>query len=371
MRRGGRDDLVGRARPRGARAAPGRRRCSPPSEPGGRSGPPCGEPRNRARPGAPPDPTSVVRRGGPRSGRWQTVRMAAPARQPESDRAWLSSLIDPAWAGPTSLSQLAAERFHGLHVRTYAGSGDHRFRPAVVRLAETRPHDRERGPACASPARPPLSEPNGASSESLAIGEIDQTVFDCPRCSRPLAVGTRRCPGCRTRLMAGVPLPGVGLRRGRPGRRARRRWRRWRRVRSRPRCWPPPRRRRSSPPPRRRSRAAQPGSTARPLPSAVPGSRRLDRAGCPRSAARRSSRRRRSTIGSASPRRPSARPSPRPASTRRSSPRRSGRSPRTRSTASSSRARSRRGPAPRRWATTSASPTTASTTRRSRRSSSR
>jgi hypothetical protein len=53
---------------------------------------------------------------------------------------------------------------------------------------------------------PPLSEQNGPSSESLAIGEIDQTVFDCPRCSRPLAVGTRRCPGCRTRLMAGVPL---------------------------------------------------------------------------------------------------------------------------------------------------------------------
>src|SRR4029079_19837812 len=53
---------------------------------------------------------------------------------------------------------------------------------------------------------PPLAEENGPSSESLAIGEIDQTVFDCPRCSRPLAVGTRRCPGCRTRLMAGVPL---------------------------------------------------------------------------------------------------------------------------------------------------------------------
>ena len=53
---------------------------------------------------------------------------------------------------------------------------------------------------------PPLPEQNGGSSDSLAIGEIDQTVFDCPRCTRPLAVGTRRCPGCRTRLMAGVPL---------------------------------------------------------------------------------------------------------------------------------------------------------------------
>jgi hypothetical protein len=53
---------------------------------------------------------------------------------------------------------------------------------------------------------PPLPEQNGGSSDSLAIGEIDQTVFDCPRCTRPLAVGTHRCPGCRTRLMAGVPL---------------------------------------------------------------------------------------------------------------------------------------------------------------------
>jgi hypothetical protein len=41
---------------------------------------------------------------------------------------------------------------------------------------------------------------------SYAIGEINQTVFDCPQCSRPLAVGTRRCPGCRTRLVLGVPL---------------------------------------------------------------------------------------------------------------------------------------------------------------------
>jgi len=40
----------------------------------------------------------------------------------------------------------------------------------------------------------------------MAIGEIDQTVFDCPNCSRPLAMGARRCPGCRTRLVIGVPL---------------------------------------------------------------------------------------------------------------------------------------------------------------------
>ncbi len=42
--------------------------------------------------------------------------------------------------------------------------------------------------------------------DSMAIGEINQTVFDCPNCSRPLAIGTRRCPACRTRLALGVPL---------------------------------------------------------------------------------------------------------------------------------------------------------------------
>jgi hypothetical protein len=41
---------------------------------------------------------------------------------------------------------------------------------------------------------------------SVAIGEFEQTVFDCPSCSRPLALGARRCPGCRTRLVNGVSL---------------------------------------------------------------------------------------------------------------------------------------------------------------------
>jgi hypothetical protein len=42
--------------------------------------------------------------------------------------------------------------------------------------------------------------------ESLAIGEINQTVFDCPNCARPLAIGVRRCPGCGTHLVLGIPL---------------------------------------------------------------------------------------------------------------------------------------------------------------------
>ena len=41
-------------------------------------------------------------------------------------------------------------------------------------------------------------------SDSLSIGEIDQTVFACPACARPLALGARHCPGCGTHLILGV-----------------------------------------------------------------------------------------------------------------------------------------------------------------------
>lgn len=43
-----------------------------------------------------------------------------------------------------------------------------------------------------------------AMPDPLAIGEIDQTIFACPACARPLAVGSRRCPGCGTRILMGV-----------------------------------------------------------------------------------------------------------------------------------------------------------------------
>jgi hypothetical protein len=65
---------------------------------------------------------------------------------------------------------------------------------------------RRRGPA-ATPAQEPVSAP----SASFAIGEIDQTIFDCPACSRPLALGARRCPGCGTRLVRGVTLGKASL----------------------------------------------------------------------------------------------------------------------------------------------------------------
>lgn len=41
-------------------------------------------------------------------------------------------------------------------------------------------------------------------AEALAIGEADANIFDCPQCRRPLGVGTRRCPGCGTRLLSKV-----------------------------------------------------------------------------------------------------------------------------------------------------------------------
>ena len=59
-----------------------------------------------------------------------------------------------------------------------------------------------RGSATTTSTAEPLIGP----AESLAIGEIDQTVFDCPNCSRPLAMGAKRCPGCGTRLLRGVTL---------------------------------------------------------------------------------------------------------------------------------------------------------------------
>ncbi|HEX7222521.1 MAG TPA: hypothetical protein VF231_04690, partial [Candidatus Limnocylindrales bacterium] len=48
----------------------------------------------------------------------------------------------------------------------------------------------------------PVDEPT--SSTPVAIGELDQTLFSCPACSRPLALRARRCPGCSTRLIMRV-----------------------------------------------------------------------------------------------------------------------------------------------------------------------
>lgn len=46
--------------------------------------------------------------------------------------------------------------------------------------------------------------------EPLPIGELDQDIFNCPVCVRPLAVGAHRCPECGTHLIAGVPLRRAG-----------------------------------------------------------------------------------------------------------------------------------------------------------------
>jgi hypothetical protein len=45
-----------------------------------------------------------------------------------------------------------------------------------------------------------------AQPEPLPIGDEDSEIFNCPSCGRPLAVGARRCPGCRARLVLGVQL---------------------------------------------------------------------------------------------------------------------------------------------------------------------
>ena len=51
-----------------------------------------------------------------------------------------------------------------------------------------------RGRAATAPAVP----------DSLPIGQEEQEIFNCPVCARPLALGSRRCPGCETRLIRGV-----------------------------------------------------------------------------------------------------------------------------------------------------------------------
>src|SRR6188508_3114404 len=59
-------------------------------------------------------------------------------------------------------------------------------------------------------SEPPIGAPIGA-SERISIGEIEPTVFSCPNCQRPLAIGARHCPGCRTHLVNGVQLGKASL----------------------------------------------------------------------------------------------------------------------------------------------------------------
>ena len=52
--------------------------------------------------------------------------------------------------------------------------------------------------------------PGGDQQSGMAIGEIGQTIFSCPACGRPLAIGVRKCSGCSTRLLMGVQLGRAG-----------------------------------------------------------------------------------------------------------------------------------------------------------------
>lgn len=54
--------------------------------------------------------------------------------------------------------------------------------------------------------RRPRSRAAAPEASSLAIGEINQTIFACPACARPLALGSHKCPGCGTHLVMGVQL---------------------------------------------------------------------------------------------------------------------------------------------------------------------
>lgn len=45
----------------------------------------------------------------------------------------------------------------------------------------------------------------------LAIGENDIEYFSCPGCSRPLARGAMRCPGCGAAMVLGVRLKRAGV----------------------------------------------------------------------------------------------------------------------------------------------------------------
>lgn len=58
---------------------------------------------------------------------------------------------------------------------------------------------------------PRRSRKGKTTPEPLAIGEINQTVFTCPQCTRPLMLGARRCPGCGTRLIIGVQASRAGI----------------------------------------------------------------------------------------------------------------------------------------------------------------
>ncbi|HEX5015161.1 MAG TPA: zinc ribbon domain-containing protein [Candidatus Limnocylindrales bacterium] len=58
----------------------------------------------------------------------------------------------------------------------------------------------------AAPPAPPIG-----AAEKIAIGEIEQTVFSCPNCQRPLAIGVHGCPGCGTHLINRVPLGKASL----------------------------------------------------------------------------------------------------------------------------------------------------------------
>src|SRR5690349_12468577 len=83
----------------------------------------------------------------------------------------------PAYTTPPTLPSLATVPRYDTAPRYDAAPAMPREQPALLH-----PTDR-RG---LTPAPPAYSTARSSSVDQLAIGEIDQTLFDCPQCRRPL-----------------------------------------------------------------------------------------------------------------------------------------------------------------------------------------
>lgn len=84
----------------------------------------------------------------------------------------------------------------------YVGRRDHRGGIRAIAPLQTRPM--AINSALRRFGRPRGGSESTAPREPIAVGEVESPGFNCPRCTRPLAVGETICPGCGTRLLFGV-----------------------------------------------------------------------------------------------------------------------------------------------------------------------
>lgn len=89
---------------------------------------------------------------------------------------------------------------------------DHRPGPTTPRTVHTRQATDRTRPAevkselTTNMLRGESKDGQSPGDQGLAIGQTGLRIFDCPTCSRPLAIGTSRCPGCGARLVMRVTL---------------------------------------------------------------------------------------------------------------------------------------------------------------------